>query len=131
LVVETNAGIGLFKHDWAKLRAVDENVFTMVLQAVGSILDELLKKGEIREIKLDRAVLLIQHNKNYPVASVLVTTKSSKSLRYGLKKFNSQFIDEFKSHFGGLYEVSRFKKAKALVEEFFDFVPDYLEKTKQ
>ncbi len=127
LVVETNAGIGLFKHDWAKLRAVDENVFTMVLQAVGSILDELLKKGAIREIKMDRAVLLIQHNEDYPVASVLVTTKSSKSLRYGLKKFNSQFIEEFKSHFGGLYEVSRFKKAKVLVEEFFDFVPDYLE----
>jgi len=128
LVVETNAGIGLFKHDWAKLSAVDENVFTMVLQAVGSILDEILKKGEIREIKMDRAVLLIQHNKKYPVASVLVTTKSSKSLRYGLKKFNSQFIDKFKSHFGGMYEVSRFKKARALVEEFFDFVPDYLEK---
>ncbi|MBY9015246.1 MAG: hypothetical protein KGD68_06095 [Candidatus Lokiarchaeota archaeon] len=128
LVVETNAGIGLFKHDWAKLKAVDENVFTMVLQAVGSILDELLKKGEIREIKMDRAVLIIQHNKNYPVASILVTTKSSKSLRNGLKKFNSQFIDKFKSHFGGLFEVSRFKEARALVEEFFDFVPDYLEK---
>ena len=128
LVVETNAGIGLLKHDWAKLSAVDENVFTMVLQAVGSILDEILKKGEIREIKMDRAVLLIQHDKNYPVASVLITTKSSKSLRYGLKKFNSQFIDKFKSHFGGLYEVGRFREARALVEEYFDFVPDYLEK---
>jgi len=128
LVIETNAGIGLFKHDWAKLKAIDENVFTMVLQAVGSILDELLKKGEVREIKMDRAILLIQHNKNFPVASVLVTTKSSKSLRYGLKKFNSEFIDKFKAHFGGLHEVSRFKKARALVEEYFDFVPNYLEK---
>jgi hypothetical protein len=128
LVVETNAGIGLFKHDWAELRAVDENVFTMVLQAVGSILGEVLKKGEIREIKMDRAVLLIQHNKNYPVASVLVTSKSTKSLRYGLKKFNNHFIESFQSNFGGLYEVSRFKKAKAFIEEYFDFVPQYLEK---
>ena len=128
LVIETNAGIGLFKHDWAKLSAVDENVFTMVLQAVGSILDEVLKKGEIREIKMDRAVVLIDHNKNYPVASVLVTSKSSKSLRYGLKKFNNQFIETFKSNFDGLYEVSRFKAARALVVEFFDFVPAYLEK---
>ena len=100
----------------------------MVLQAVGSILDEILKKGEVREIKMDRAVLLIQHNKKYPVASVLVTTKSSKSLRYGLKKFNTQFIDKFESSFGGLYEVSRFKEASALVQEIFDFIPDYLEK---
>ena len=128
LVVETNAGIGLFKHDWAELQAVDENVFTMVLQAVGSILDEVLKKGEIREIKMDRAVLLIQHNKNYPVASVLVASKSSKSLRYGLKKFNNKFIESFQSNFGEAYEVSRFKKAKAFIEEYFDFVPQYLEK---
>jgi len=125
LVVDTNAGTGLFKYDWAKLKAVDENIFSMVLQAVGSILDEVLKKGEIREIKMDQAVLLIQHVKNTPVASVLVTSKSSKSLKYGLKKFNSEFIETFQSQFGQLYEVSRFKDAKKIVDHIFDFVPVY------
>lgn len=125
LVVDTNAGTGLFKYDWAELKAVDENIFSMVLQAVGSILDEVLKKGEIREIKMDQAVLLIQHTQNSPVASVLVTSKSSKSLRDGLKMFNSEFIETFRSQFDGLYEVSRFKGAKAIVEHIFDFVPVY------
>jgi hypothetical protein len=125
LVVDTNAGTGLFKHDWAELKAVDENIFSMVLQAVGSILDEVLKKGEIREIKMDQATLLIQHEKNTPVASVLVTSKSSKSLKYGLKKFNSEFIETFQSQFDGLYEVSRFRDAKKIVEHIFDFVPVY------
>ena len=125
LVVDTNAGTGLFKYDWAELKAVDENIFSMVLQAVGSILDEVLKKGEIREIKMDQAVLLIQHEKNYPVASVLVTSKSSKSLKYGLRKFNSEFIETFQSQFDGLYEVSRFKDAKKIVDRIFDFVPMY------
>ncbi|NVM44707.1 MAG: hypothetical protein HWN79_07305 [Candidatus Lokiarchaeota archaeon] len=125
LVVDTNAGTGLFKYDWAELKAVDENIFSMVLQAVGSILDEVLKKGEIREIKMDQAVLLIQHERNSPVASVLVTSKSSKSLKYGLKKFNSEFIETFQSQFDGLYEVSRFRDAKKLVEHIFDFVPVY------
>lgn len=125
LVVDTNAGTGLFKYDWAELKAVDENIFSMVLQAVGSILDEVLKKGEIREIKMDQAILLIEHEKNSPVASVLVTSKSSKSLKYGLKKFNSEFIETFQSQFDGLYEVSRFKGAQKIVDHIFDFVPVY------
>ena len=125
LVVDTNAGTGLFKYDWAELKAVDDNIFSMVLQAVGSILNEVLKKGEIREIKMDQAILLIQHEKNTPVASVLVTSKSSKSLKYGLKKFNSEFIETFQSQFDGLYEVSRFRDAKKIVERIFDFIPVY------
>ena len=125
LVVDTNAGTGLFKYDWAELKAVDDNIFSMVLQAVGSILNEVLKKGEIREIKMDQAILLIQHEKNTPVASVLVTSKSSKSLKYGLKKFNSEFIETFQSQFDRLYEVSRFRDAKKIVERIFDFIPVY------
>ena len=97
----------------------------MVLQAVGSILDEVLKKGEIREIRMDQAILLIQHDRNSPVASVLVTSKLSKSLKIGLKKFNSEFIETFQSQFDELYEVSRFNEAKKIVEHIFDFVPEY------
>ena len=125
LVVNTNEASSLFKYDWAGLGEVEENIFTMVLQAVGSVLDEILKKGEVREIQLDRAVLLIQHNKMYPIASVLVTSRSTKSLRYGLKKFNEQFISKFYSDQEDLYEVSRFEQANKLVEVIFDFVPKY------
>ena len=77
------------------------------------------------EIKMDQAILLIQHEKNSPVASVLVTSKSSKSLKIGLKKFNSEFIETFQSQFDGLYEVSKFKGAQKIVDHIFDFVPVY------
>jgi hypothetical protein len=125
LVVDTNSGTGLFKHDWAELKAVDENIFSMVLQAVGSILDEVLRKGEIREIKMDQAILLVQHTQNSPVASVLVTSKSSTSLKLGLKKFNREFIDTYQNQFDELYEVSRYNDAKKIVDHIFDFVPEY------
>jgi len=125
LVVNTNEASALFKYDWAKLGEVEENIFTMVLQAVGSVLDEILKKGEVREIQLDRAVLPIQHNKRYPIASVLVTSRSTKSLRYGLRIFNEQFISKFYSDQDDLYEVSRFEEANKLVDVIFDFVPKY------
>ncbi|MHA2391214.1 MAG: hypothetical protein ACXAEX_04535 [Promethearchaeota archaeon] len=126
LVVDTNAGTALFKYDWAKLTKVEENIFSMVLQAVGSVLDEILKKGTVREIQMDKAILLIQHDKKYPIATVLVTSKSTKSLRYGLKTFYDQFIEEFYSG-QDLSEISRFEDAKKLVEVVFDFVPIYIE----
>ncbi|MFX1426726.1 MAG: hypothetical protein ACFFBE_09765 [Promethearchaeota archaeon] len=128
LVVDTNEGIALFKHDWAELGEVEENIFSMVLQAVGSVLDEILKKGEIREIQMDRAVLLIQHDKNYPIASVLVTSKSTKSLRYGLKIFNDEFIAKYYTNNIDFHEVSKFHDANLIVEKIFDFVPERMQK---
>jgi len=128
-VVDTNEGIALFKYDWAELGKVEENIFSMVLQAVGSILDEILKKGEVREIQMDRAVLLIQHDKRYPIASVLVTSKSTKSLRYGLRIFNDQFISSFYTDGIDFHEVSKFKDANLLVEKIFDFVPERRKQT--
>ena len=96
----------------------------MVLQAVGSVLDEILKKGEIREIQMDRAVLIIQHDKRYPIASVLVSSKSTKSLRIGLKLFNDQFIMNYYHENVDFHEVSKFSEANTLVHNIFDFVPE-------
>ena len=57
--MDINTGISIFKHDWAKLEEVEENIFAMVIQAVGNILDGLLKKGNVREIRMDQAVSVL------------------------------------------------------------------------
>jgi hypothetical protein len=128
IVVDTTEGIALFKHDWSELGDIEENIFSMVLKAVGSVLDEILKKGDIREIQMDRAVLLIQHDKRFPIASVLVTSKSTKSLRYGLKIFNDEFIAKFYHDKLDFHEVSKFKEADMIVDKIFDYIPDRLQK---
>ena len=126
LVVNTNDGAALFKYYWAKIGEIEENILSMVLKAGGTVLDEILKKAEVREILMDRAVLLRQHEERYPIASVFITSRSTKSLRYGLKEFNVQFISNFYSEQDDLYEVSKFEEAKKLVEVIFDFVPKYM-----
>ncbi|MHA1991985.1 MAG: hypothetical protein ACW98A_13525 [Candidatus Hodarchaeales archaeon] len=123
IVIDTNEGIALFRYDWAEIGRVEENIFSTVLQAVGSILDEILKKGEVREIQMDRAILLMHNDKIHPLASVLVTSKSTKSLRYALRTFNEEFISSFYRDGINLHEVSQFKDADKLVEKIFDFVP--------
>ncbi|MFX1278124.1 MAG: hypothetical protein ACFFA3_01825 [Promethearchaeota archaeon] len=125
LVFETQKGITLFKHDWAELRAIEENVFSMLLQATRSVLNEIINKGDVRKIDLDKAVLLIQHDVKYPVVSALVTSKSSKSLLFGLKKFHDEFTIKFLSDLDDLMDISKFKKADDLIENIFDFIPKY------
>ena len=125
LVVDTIASVALFKYDWAKAGEVEENIFTMMIQAIGSVLDDILKKGDVQEIQMDQAVILINHNNENSIASVLIASKSSKSLRYGLKKFNEEFVARFQRTLEGSRKVSDFNDGLNIVELVFDFVPSY------
>ena len=131
IVFETREGITLIKHDWAELRSIDENVFSMLIQATRSVLNEIINKGEVRKIDLDKAILLVQHNVRYPIVSVLVTSKSCKSLQYGLKAFHDQFISKYVSDLDNLKDPSKFKEAEDLIENIFDFVPEHVKKPKK
>jgi hypothetical protein len=126
--VNTYESVAIFKHDWAKVGELEESMFTMMLQAIGNILDDILKKGEIQEILMDRAVLLIHHDNTYSIASVIIASKSSKSLRYGLKRFNEELIKTFHSTLDFENKRGRIEGTSKIVEKIFDFVPTYIEK---
>lgn len=126
IVLDTGNGIALFKYDWAELRNVDDTFFSMIFQAISNVLNEIIDKGVVREVHTDQAVLLIQHNLEYPIASVVISSKSCKSLRYGLKQFNDQFISKFSSEIKlKNQDISRYEDASSLVKQIFDFVPEY------
>ena len=127
LIVDTIGSVALYKHDWANVGALEENMFTMMLQAIGNVLDDILKKGEVQEIQMDRAVLLIHHDKTHSIASVLIASKSSKSLRYGLKRFNEKFIAVYHSNLAEERKVGMFEETREIVDMVFDFVPSYKE----
>ena len=127
LIIDTNGSVALYKHDWANVGALEENMFTMMLQAIGNVLDDILKKGEVQEIQMDRAVLLIHHDKTHSIASVLIASKSSKSLRYGLKRFNEKFIAVYHSNLDEERKVGMFEETREIVDKVFDFVPSYKE----
>lgn len=129
-VFETREGVTLIKHDWAELRSIDENVFSMLIQATRSVLNEIINKGEVRKIDLDKAVLMVQHDVKYPIVSVLVTSKSCKSLQYGLKAFHEQFISNYVSNLANLKDPTQFKGAEVLIEKIFDFIPEHVKKSK-
>lgn len=124
-VFETNGGLALFSYNWAPLTELPNEIFSGMLQGIGTLLNEFLDKGTLREISLDQATLIIQYNKSYPIASVLVTSKSSKALKHALTQFNTEFIQKFSTGFDKFNNISQFDGAKAIVEKVFDFVPNY------
>jgi len=125
LVVDTNASVALYKYDWAKVGELEESMFSMMLQAIGNVLDDILKKGQMQEIQMDRAVLLIHHDKIHSIASILIASKSTKSLKYGLKRFNEQFITYYQSSLKDERKLGMFEDARNIIDNVFDFVPNY------
>lgn len=124
-VVETKAGIPLFAHSWRSKEAmIDDDLFSGMLQGISSFVQESLGAGNLREIQLDQAVLLL-HRGERNVTFVLVVTQTSKALREALRLFAAKFFAEFADKLDKPNKVSQFKPASKLVEECFPFVPEY------
>ncbi len=120
----TTDGISLFTHTWHRPdRQIDEDLFSSMLQGMSMLVNESLKKGNVMEIKMEQGVLLISQDGKHPVASVLVTSKTSRVLRDGLAAFNRQFIERFAQHLGRSESVEVFSDAKKLVDSCFAFIP--------
>jgi hypothetical protein len=123
-VIDTQNGVALFTHIWEHLpNAVDEDLFSGMLQGITGILNEALHKGNLREITLDDATLILNRSEEYNAACILVTTKATPSLRNALRAFAEDFYARFGPHLNSSGEVTPFASAAELVATHFAFVP--------
>ena len=126
LVLETIGGIPLYSHTWdTGSNLIDEDLFSGMIQGVSVIVRESINKGDVQEIKIAEAILLMKRDENHPVICVLVANKASKFLRDALDGFAKQFFKMFSKGFNNPTLVSQFYGASKLVEQFFPFVPKY------
>nr|MDO8113191.1 hypothetical protein [Candidatus Sigynarchaeota archaeon] len=126
MVIENQGGISLFSHTWrAGIKFTEPDLFSSMVQGIRCILQESLQKGNVREIQLDEAVIIIQQCPGVDASCLLVATRSTRSLRNAL----AVFAGEFHSHFAKALEhpnkVSAFEPASALVKQCFGFIPEY------
>ncbi|NMC04877.1 MAG: hypothetical protein GYA24_06685 [Candidatus Lokiarchaeota archaeon] len=123
---DTRNGIALYRHSWhVPDRMIDEDLFSSVLQGMGVIIHEALKKGNLEEIKMENGYLLIRRHLDVPIASVLVTTKPSRVLRDALAAFNQQFVNKYSASLSKNVAIETFKAANSLVKACFSFIPDF------
>ena len=125
-VIENSGGIPLFTHTWNPHKEIiDSSLFSGMLQGISGVLQESLKKGNLREIHLDQAELLLQRSEKMPFTCVLVATKSTPSLREALKNFANLFYLRFSRNLKDFHRIDNFSLAADLVPVCFPFVLMY------
>ncbi|HMF31941.1 MAG TPA: hypothetical protein VKK79_11020, partial [Candidatus Lokiarchaeia archaeon] len=85
-VLDTESGLPLFTHTWNRQGDLaDEDLFSGMLQGISIIVRNSLKRGDVQEIRVADAIMIVYRNPAYPIAFVLAATRPSRTLRDGLK----------------------------------------------
>ncbi|MHA1778829.1 MAG: hypothetical protein ACTSYN_04565 [Candidatus Heimdallarchaeaceae archaeon] len=93
MIINIDTGIPLFSHTWDDTGLIDSNLFSAAIQGITMILKESLGKGLVQEIKLEQSTLLIKvAERDYPLAFVLITSKTSTILNQSLGHFASIIV---------------------------------------
>ncbi len=125
-IIDAISGNSIFSHDWDKKEGLmNDSLFSSLLQAISAILNEAIRKGNVREIYLDEAVIILKRSKKYPVAYVLITSKSSKTLRHALDSFAEKFDTRFSKYFTDMSNLEVYLPAYEIIHDCFPFVPEY------
>jgi hypothetical protein len=121
-VMETNGGIPLFTHIWETNNQTRNDLYSTVLQGINLIFKESLNEGDVKEVQLSEAILMVHRSQKFQISYVLVAKKSSKTLRDHLKIFAMKFEARYNLHFKEVIDLQKFYSATELIEECFPFV---------
>ncbi len=128
-IIDINQGIALYTHVWDKknFQEINDLLFSGMITGISHFINETLQRGNIKQLIVDDAVLLVENIENQPLTVVLVANNSSPSLKKSLALFAKLFIKTFPKNYqelGGVNEED-FVGAKELVDQCFPFVPKY------
>lgn len=125
-VLESNGGIAIYNHSWFEENSpISDTLFTGMLQGVQLIMKEVLNQGQIKEIKLEQAILMLYRIEKYPFVFVLVTSRSSHILRNSFQAFARKFVQSCGAELSRIPDISKFNVADNLVEQCFPNLPIY------
>ncbi|MFX0092786.1 MAG: hypothetical protein ACFFBD_13580, partial [Candidatus Hodarchaeota archaeon] len=123
-VIHEEEGIALYSHTWSIGEDMIENgLYSGMLQGISMIIKESIKRGHIRQIQMDDAILILYRRIEKPIFCAIAATNFSPSLQNALELFTDKFIEEFSSEFSSPHDISKFDDASRLIEDYFSFVP--------
>ncbi|MFX0136447.1 MAG: hypothetical protein ACFFDN_22595, partial [Candidatus Hodarchaeota archaeon] len=125
-IIQTKSGAPLFTHVWAiKTKKVDDILFSGMLNAISSFVEETLESGNVQEVHLQQGILILRKSEEHPIVCVLVTDRSTRTLRDAFYSFADQFFKKFAKYATAAVNLKNFETAAELVENNFSFVPEY------
>ncbi len=126
VVIEINRGITLFSYNWIEEEEIIDNVqLTAMISSVCRFVEEVLQKGGVRELYLEKATLIMHKYDRSPISSIIITNKSNKTLRNALSSFSTSFYREYSKYLSATIDIEQYKTASKLVKKHFPFVPEY------
>ena len=121
IVVKDREGYPLFDHDWSKSE-ISENIFTGFINAIQLMSEEIMNMGGLLDIQLDDGILILHESENITVG--LITSKSSKLLRYSVTNFTCDFENKFEKILKeGNKDMREYESAHELIEKYFSNFP--------
>ncbi len=124
LIMDTKSGIIHYKHDWNELKAESsENIFSGMLQAISTMFDHTINKGNVREINFDEAVLTLKISSKAPVACILISSSISRTLRSSFNDFSMEVFNDYENLKENPLIKRNYEKGNIILENYFPFVP--------
>lgn len=121
VVVHSTAGFPLFYHNWSE-PLIDQDLFTCVLSATERMTTEVLMKGGVSSVNLEKGVLILEKRRYITVG--LLASKISKFLRDCISDFAEQFEIRFETELTqSPNELHHFNAAFELIDETFAYIP--------
>jgi len=130
LIMDTNRGDILYKHDWNELKAQgSENLFSGMLQAISKMFDQTINKGNVRDINFDEAILTLKISKKKPIACILISSRLTKTLRTSFEDFANEVFNDYEELKEESLIKENYEKGDIILENYFPFVPSHSEIT--
>lgn len=130
-VVNIGAGVPLYDYTWEDPGFLNATLFSGAIKGISGILDESLRQGDVREITFEKGILISQRLAKFPVAFILVATRSAPILKHALNLFARDFEREFRPVLADLttVDLAHLRSASSIVETCFPFIVTYSETT--
>lgn len=91
-LIRRDSGIALFNYNFTK-QPINENLFSGLIKGINDMSAELLREGNLKEIKVAKSILIFRETSDLMVC--LFAKKSSKILHDTLERFVIEFEKQF------------------------------------
>jgi hypothetical protein len=123
-VIHNKTGIPLYDYKWTE-EHTESILLGGLLKAMSEMTLEILKRGDIEEMKLSHGILLFYQSKGITVG--LLTSKTSKYLKECLEKFTNAFEQKFENELNATdkkyVEPNNYISSIELIERYFTHIP--------
>ncbi len=127
MIIDTDSGLPAYSYTWDNTGLADSYLFSGAIHGIIAILTESLHKGIVKEIILEQGSLILKEaEEGYPLAFVLITSKTSSILHQSLANFSTIITATIpKEKINELVTTGPTDIFEELVEKAFPYVVSY------